>query len=133
MKRKCDIKYSRKGYIKACLELLLGEKLKIRSHNFMSNWIVANCGNYLPKGMPWNAAIDPKIEFVETVTGGKNSVTSINSNRGNSSRPNGVQIRNLNARKSKSLTKPLPKFQVFQMIVKALEDKMKEKTGRGQI
>lgn len=44
-------------------KIILGETLKIGSHSYISNWLVANCRYYVLLGMAWHISMKLRIDY----------------------------------------------------------------------
>ena len=60
---KVEVRHSKSGSIENSSIIVLGATLKIETHKYRSNWIVADCRYDLLLGMPWHVSNNPLINY----------------------------------------------------------------------
>lgn len=66
-KAKIVINHSNEDSSETASQLVLNGTLKIGSHTYTSNWVVANCRYDVLLGMPWHVAHNPNVDYVKRV------------------------------------------------------------------
>ena len=66
-----EVKHSKSGSLENSTQVIQGATLKVGSHVYQSNWLVANCRYDILLGMPWHVSQNPSIDYEQrTVTVG---------------------------------------------------------------
>ena len=120
MKSKTVVQHSRDGSREESSEVVINGTLRIESHTYTSNWVVADCRYDVLLGMPWHVANNPQIDYVKRVVkvhDGEFSLGTVSSPR------NGIAVTNMSVKSFRKLMKkPSPKVQVFQVVLKKCEE-----------
>jgi hypothetical protein len=64
MCRNVTVNHSAEDKVEQAIHILLEGKLMIVNHEYVSNFVVANCRYDLLLGMPWHVAQDPKVPIL---------------------------------------------------------------------
>ena len=122
--RKADVvvNHSREGWSEKASHVVYEGTLRIGSHTYTSNWLVADCRYDVLLGTPWHVANNPQIDYKKRIVTvndkaihfGKSTLTKVHFVKPE------VTVTNLTVRKFRQmLKKKSPRnFEVFHVMVK---------------
>ena len=131
-KAKIVVNHSNEDSSETASHIVLNGTLKIGSHTYSSNWVVANCRYDVLLGMPWHVAHNPTVDYVKRVVKGGSDVISVDheylNGRGSVKKKEKLTVTNLGVKEFRQmLQKRSPEsFQVFHVMVREVPSELKK-------
>ena len=135
VKTDVQVKYSQEGNTEDASELILNGTLKLGSHGYTSNWLVASSRYDVLLGMPWHVANNPEIDYSNRVVKVGSDVFPVDF-REEENVPR-VEVTNLGVKSFRRMVKRKGNrndFQVFQLVqVNSFLKSISNESGRSKV
>lgn len=126
IKSNIEVYHSRDGSKEDSTEVVLNGTIKIGSHNYTANWVVAECRYDVLLGMPWHVANSPCIDYKKRVVRVDDGNLPMERVIWNGT--NRVKITNMSVKKFRKILRkgPPKKVQVYQVVIREISDDLKK-------
>jgi len=125
VKKNVEVRHSKRETVEEASEIILGGTVRIGTHVFKSNWVVASCRYDVLLGMPWHVAHNPKIDYSRRIVKVGADILPLETTL--DLKEDKVQVMNLGVKKFRRMLKTKSSredFKMFQLVqVNAMKGK----------